>query len=104
MQTLSYYKGLRDLVEVLDQKGKLVRVSRPIIKDTELMPLVRLQFRGLPEEERKGFMFDNVVSANGRKYDASVAVGVLAASRDIYALGDKCKDVCYSQVQGRPLQ
>lgn len=92
MQTLSYYKGLRDLVEVLDQKGKLVRVSRPIIKDTELMPLVRLQFRGLPEKERKGFMFDNVVSANGRKYDASVAVGVLAASRDIYALGMMCEE------------
>ena len=65
MQTLSYYKGLRDLVEVLDQKGKLVRVSRPIIKDTELMPLVRLQFRGLPEEERKGFMFDKVVLMGG---------------------------------------
>ncbi len=65
MQTLSYYKGLRDLAEVLDQKGKLVRVSRPIIKDTELMPLVRLQFRGLPEEERKGFMFDKVVLMGG---------------------------------------
>ncbi|MFQ5842968.1 MAG: UbiD family decarboxylase [Thermodesulfobacteriota bacterium] len=87
---MPYYRQLRDLIEALDQKGKLVRVSRPIIKETELMPLVRLQFRGLPEEERKGFLFDNVVSVSGKKYNASVSVGVLAASREIYALGMMC--------------
>lgn len=86
-----YYKGLRDLIAALDRRGKLVRVSAPIIKETELMPLVRLQFRGLPEEERKGFLFDNVVSVTGRKYDASVAVACLAGSREIYAIGLGCE-------------
>jgi len=91
MEAPSYYKALRELIEVLDQKGKLVRVSRQIVKETELMPLVRLQFRGLPERERKGFLFENVVSASGRKYEASVTVGVLAASRDNYAVGMMCE-------------
>jgi UbiD family decarboxylase len=85
------YNSLRELIEVLDQKGKLIRVSRAIVKETELMPLVRLQFRGLPEDERKGFLFDNVVGVTGRKYDSLVAVGVLAASREIYAIGLGCK-------------
>ena len=47
---MPYYKGLRDLIDVLDQLGKLVRVKAPVIKETELVPLVRLQFRGLPED------------------------------------------------------
>lgn len=89
--TVAYYKGLRDLVEALDQKGKLVRVKAPIVKETELMPLARLQFRGLPEKERKGFLFENVVGVKGRKYDATVAVGALAGSRQIYALGLQCE-------------
>jgi UbiD family decarboxylase len=86
-----YYKSVRDLIEVLRQREKLITVSRPVLRETELMPLVRLQFRGLPEESRKGFLFDHVVSVNGRKYDASVAVGVYAASREGYALGMMCK-------------
>lgn len=91
MKSDAYYKGLRDLIDVLDQNGKLVRVSREIIKETELMPLVRLQFKGLPEEKRKGFLFENVISANGRRYDSQVAVGVLAASKEIYGLGMMCE-------------
>ena len=86
-----YHRGLRELIEALERKGKLVRISRPIIKETELMPLVRLQFRGLPEEERKGFLFDNVISVTGKKYDAAVAVACLAGSREIYALGLGCE-------------
>ena len=86
-----YYRSIRDLIEALRQKDKLITVSRAIAKETELMPLVRLQFRGLPEESRKGFLFENVTSVNGRKFDASVAVGVYAASREAYALGMMCE-------------
>ena len=53
---MPYYKGLRELVDVLEQHGKLVRISRPIVKETELVPLVRLQFRGQPEEKRRAFL------------------------------------------------
>ncbi len=88
---MAYYKQLRDLIQALDQKGKLVRVPAPIKIETELIPLVRLQFRGLPEEQRKGFLFENVVSVTGRKFDSSIAVGVLAASREIYAIGMGCE-------------
>lgn len=55
------------------------------------MPLVRWQFRGLEEDQRKAFLFENVVDAKGRKYDMPVSVGTLAASTEIYAMGLMCK-------------
>ena len=85
------HKSLRDLIKVLEENGKLLRIPAPIVKETELMPFVKLQFRGLPEEERRGFVFENVLSVTGRKYDASVAVACLAGSRQIYALGLGCE-------------
>jgi 4-hydroxy-3-polyprenylbenzoate decarboxylase len=72
----------------LEASGLLVRVDRPINKDTELHPLVRWQFiGGIPDEERRAFLFTNVVDSHGRRYDIPVAVGALAASAKIYALG-----------------
>src|SRR5437764_14288507 len=86
----SYWPSLGKYVEGLENAGKLVRVTTPINKDTELHPLVRLQFRGLPESQRKAFLFENVVDARGHKYDIPVLVGALAASAEIYALGSGC--------------
>jgi UbiD family decarboxylase len=72
----------------LEAQGLLVRVDRPINKDTELHPLVRWQFLGgLAEDERCAFLFTNVVDSTGRRYEIPVAVGALAASPRIYALG-----------------
>jgi len=72
----------------LEAAGLLVRVDRPIDKDTELHPLVRWQFQGgLPESERRAFLFTNVIDASGRRYDMPVAVGALSASPEIYAIG-----------------
>ncbi len=87
---MAYYKDIREYLEVLEAKGLLVKISRPINKDTELHPLVRLQYRGLPESERKAFLFENVTDSQARKYDIPVAVGCMAASRDIYAAGMMC--------------
>jgi UbiD family decarboxylase len=56
-----------------------------VCKDTELVPLVRLQFRGLLEEQRKAFWFRNVTDARGRKFDGSVVLGALGSSRSVYA-------------------
>src|SRR3954471_1237691 len=86
----SYWPSLGKYVAGLEQAGKLVRVTTPINKDTELHPLVRLQFRGLPESQRKAFLFENVVDSRGRKYDIPVLVGALAGSAEIYALGMGC--------------
>ena len=75
----------------LESLGLLVRVDRPIDKDTELHPLVRCQFLGgIPEEDRRAFLFTNVVDTHGRRYDIPVVVGALAASPKIYAVGMGC--------------
>jgi UbiD family decarboxylase len=72
----------------LEAQGLLVRVDQPVNKDTELHPLVRCQFLGgIPEDERRAFLFTNVIDSHGRRYDIPVAVGAYAASPKIYAIG-----------------
>jgi UbiD family decarboxylase len=72
----------------LEAAGLLTRVERAIDKDTELHPLVRWQFQGgLREDERRAFLFTNVVDSEGRRYGTPVAIGALAASANIYAIG-----------------
>ncbi|HEY7067300.1 MAG TPA: UbiD family decarboxylase [Chloroflexota bacterium] len=85
------YADLREHLAALEAAGLLVRVQRPIDKDTEMHPLVRWQFRGgIPEPERKAFLFEHVVDGSGHRFDMPVAVGVLAASRRIYSVGMGC--------------
>jgi 4-hydroxy-3-polyprenylbenzoate decarboxylase len=85
------YPDLHDHIRALDGAGLLIRVDRPINKDTEMHPLVRWQFRGgIAERDRKAFLFTNVVDAKGRKYDIPVLVGGLAANREIYRIGLGC--------------
>jgi UbiD family decarboxylase len=72
----------------LAASGLLIRIDRPIDKDSELHPLVRWQFQGgLPESQRRAFLFTNVTDAQGKSYDMPVVVGALAASPAIYACG-----------------
>ena len=72
-------------------QGLLLRIDRPINKDTELHPLVRWQFQGgIPEDERRAFLFTNVTDSSGRRYEIPVVVGALAASAKIYAIGMGC--------------
>ncbi len=81
---LDFQEHLADL----EANGLLVRIDRPINKDTELHPLVRWQFLGgVPEEKRRAFLFTHVIDAKGRRYDMPVVVGAMAASPDIYAIG-----------------
>jgi 4-hydroxy-3-polyprenylbenzoate decarboxylase len=102
------YRDLREFIAVLDQHGKLFRVERPIDKDTELHPLVRWQYRGgIPDRERKAFLFDHVMDARGRAYHGAVLVGGLAGSAAIYCLGLGCEpdEVAdrWSQAMDHPL-
>ncbi len=61
------------------REGLLRRIERAVNKDTELHPLVRWQFQGgLEEDERRAFLFTNVVDSTGRRYDMPVAIGALA--------------------------
>ncbi len=82
------YPDLHDHLEALKKKGLLVTVDEQIDKDAELHPLVRWQFvGGLPEAERKAFLFTNIVDGRGRKYAMPVVVGAIAANRAIYSIG-----------------
>jgi len=78
----------QDHLADLEAQGLLVRIDRPINKDTELHPLVRWQFLGgVPETKRRAFLFTHVTDAKGRRYDIPVVVGAMAASPEIYAIG-----------------
>src|SRR5262249_46135492 len=78
----------QDHLADLEASGLLVRIDRAINKDTELHPLVRWQFLGgVPEDKRRAFLFTNVTDSKGRRYDIPVAVGALAPSPEIYAIG-----------------
>jgi UbiD family decarboxylase len=100
--------SLREHLANLESRGLLTRVSREINKDTELHPLVRWQFRGLEESQRRAFLFENVVDSRGIRYDAPVVVGALSASQEIYntALGAEnfeAADARWRQALGNPL-
>ena len=101
------YKNLREYLAELQRRDLLHIVEDEISKDTELVPLVRLQFRGLPEAQRKAFWFRNVTDARGRHFDASVVLGSLGSSREIYgvALGVAPDQVGakWASTHGKPL-
>jgi 4-hydroxy-3-polyprenylbenzoate decarboxylase len=88
---MAYYKDFRQYLETLDQRGKLTRIKREINKDTQLHSLARLQFKGLPEDERTAFLFENVVDSKGCKFETPVAVAALAGSAQVYAIGMMCQ-------------
>ena len=103
------YPDFHDHLRILEEQGLLVRVREPINKDSEMHPLVRWQFRGgIPEHERKAFLFENVVDGSGRRYDMPVAVGALATNREIYRLGMGCPldeiNARWSEAIARPLE
>lgn len=79
------YSDIREYLSILDQKGLLIHVSREINKDTELSALVRWQFRGIPQNQRKGWLFECLTDCRGRSFDAKVAVAINAPSPAVYA-------------------
>ena len=82
------YPDLQEHLKALDTAGLLVTIDEPINKDTEMHPLVRWQFRGgIPEDQRKAFLFTNITDSKGRGYDISVVIGALAANAEIYRIG-----------------
>jgi UbiD family decarboxylase len=101
------YRDLREYITSLEQRGLLQIIDEPVCKDTELVPLVRLQFRGLPEAQRKAFWFRNVTDARGRTFPGSVLIGALGSSRTIYgaALDVEPDEIprLWGRVQAQPL-
>jgi 4-hydroxy-3-polyprenylbenzoate decarboxylase len=82
------YADLHQHVLALAQAGLLHVIDEPINKDTQMHPLVRWQYRGgIAEADRKAFLFTQPTDSKGRRYDTSVLVAGLAASRDVYRIG-----------------
>ncbi len=88
---MAYYKDLREYIKSLEESDNLIRIKREINKDTELMPLVRWQYRGLGAADRKAFLFENVTDVKNKKYNMSVLVAGYAGTRAIYSLGMMCE-------------
>ena len=53
-------RDMRDLIAVLEQRGKLKRVSKPVERDWELACMARWMFQGLDKADRFGLLFENV--------------------------------------------
>lgn len=87
----AYYSDIRAFINELESRGMLYRWQRPIDKDSELMPLMRLQYRGLSDEARQAFLYENVTNAKGRRYEMRVVTGIYGASRKILTLGMGCE-------------
>jgi len=85
-----YYSDLRGFLADLEKRGRLYRWQRPVSKDTELMPLMRLQYRGLADEARKVFLYEEVTDAKGGRYGMKVVTGMYGVSRQVLALGMGC--------------
>src|SRR5437879_6799223 len=99
------YPDLREHLEALDRAGLLVRVKRPMLAETEIHPLVRWQYRGgLPEEDWRAFLFENVRTVKGGASPFRVGVGVLAASEYVYAVGVGCGPDERASRWGRAIQ
>jgi len=102
------YPDLHDHLRTLEEAGLLIRIDRPINKDTEMHPLVRWQFRGgIAEKDRKAFLFTHVVDGKGRRYDIPVVVGALASNREIYRIGMGCEldkiDATWTRAAANPI-
>ena len=76
------YRNLRDLLAVLEQRGKLRRVSESVDRNWELACLARWMYQAFPEEDRFGLLFEQVEG-----FDMPVATGVIGSSREAYAIG-----------------
>lgn len=88
---MAYFKDVREHLAALEAAKLLVRVDREINKDTQLHPLVRVQFRGLPERERRAFLFTTVgISSRGGAVDLLMQLIVqkngLMPNKDVISL------------------
>ena len=74
------HEDLRQYLKVLEKLGKLKIIHKEVDKDWEISAVSRVAFRSIPERQRPALMFENV-----KGYTIPVVLGVLGASREIYA-------------------
>jgi len=86
------YRDLREYLTRLEETGNLWKIKAEVDKDWEIAAVARRVFQKVPEERRKGLLFENV-----KGFKTPVCGGILGASREIYALSlettvDKIQD------------
>jgi UbiD family decarboxylase len=85
------YPDFQDHLKSLEAAGLTRTIDVAVNKDTEMHPLVRWQFRGgIPEADRKAFIFNNITCSRGHSYKLPVVIGALSANREIYSIGIGC--------------
>ena len=62
---MAQIENLRDFLAEARRRERLHEFAEPINKESELMPLYRVQTRGLPEEERSVLLFNDVRGSDG---------------------------------------
>ena len=82
------YADLREYLAVLEQHGKLKRITKAVDKDWEIAAVGRVNFQSVAEEQRCALLFENV-----QGFDIPVTFGVLGGSRSIYALALQCNGI-----------
>jgi UbiD family decarboxylase len=90
---MAQIRDLRDFLAEARRRERLYEFTEPINKETELMPLYRVQTRGVSEEERAVLLFNDVRGSDGRRSSMRVAAGVYGASREFLNWGMGCESV-----------
>src|SRR5579859_8168021 len=96
------YADLREYLETLERNGKLLRVSAEVDNMWEIAAITRRVFQRVPERDRPGLLFEHV-----KGFDMPVAVGILGASREVYATALQCsiEDIAdvWAEAQEHPI-
>ena len=75
------HRTMRDFLAVLEQKGLLRRITKPVDPLWEPAALAKWMYQGLPAEQRFGMYFEKVLGS-----DIPLVTGALGASTTTYAL------------------
>ena len=87
------YKDLREFLDEVRRRGRLYSFTEPVSKETDLLPLFRVQMRGFEDGDRRVLLFEDVRGADGHRYNMQVAAGVYGASKDFVIWGLGCQDI-----------
>src|SRR5260370_31520737 len=80
------YADLRQYLAALDREGKLFHVRAEVEREWEIAAVTRRVFQRIPEKDRPGLLFEHVKGS-----DIPITVGILGASREVYALALECR-------------
>src|SRR5689334_24840538 len=80
------YRDLREYLGVLESRGKLFRIQNEVDRAWETSAIVRRVFERIPDAKRPALFFERIKGAS-----MPMTVGVLGASREIYALALECR-------------